>query len=904
MHTTDQLNTALAGRYEIERRIGAGGMATVYLARDLKHHRKVALKVLSPELGAVLGPERFLGEIEVTASLHHPHLLPLFDSGEAGGLLFYVMPYIEGETLRTRIERERQLTVDDAIRITCAIASALDYAHRHGVVHRDLKPENVLLHEHQPLVMDFGIALAVSNAGGARITQTGLSLGTPQYMSPEQATGDRQIDGRSDIYSLGAMLYELLTGEPPHTGATVQAIIARVITDRARSMRATRETIPEHVDAAVLRSLAKLPADRFATAMEFGEALMGQRPVTMPAGASVPGVLISRGAERAPPHWVKRHWREATAWAIAATAVAATAVVLSRPEPATPFGDFRLELPDSVAVPPRSGTKITITRDGSRMVFVGTRLNARQLYMRRADDQVAVPIRGTDSAFNPSFSPGGDWLLFGTGPQASTLHKVLSDGGTPQRLADSMTGRPSWGDDNHIVYVRANIAVMQINSDGSAPRRVASPDSARGILRYAWPEVLPGSKHALITYWRGATSLDSARIGVLSLADGALTDIDLTGSDPHYVAPGYILFGRPGGLLFAAPFSLRKRRVAGAPVLLLQELWQGTGGATEFAVADNGLMLYHGGGVVDDTRLLRVSPDGVQRLLLARVSAITSPRVSPDGARVAVTMDEGGIGGRRFAPDVWTLDVASGALSRLTSDGASQRPVWTTDGKRIMYLVRRRDSAFLRSLASDGSGVPSTLVADSSTGPRSLFEVAAGPPDGYSLYRSGNGGDGSFTQLLISPTSDPRSMKAFLATAAFEISPAISPSGHSVAYSSDQTGQMEVYLRPLPGPGGATPVSIDGGAEPAWSRDGKTIFYRSADRQIMAASVDELSQRVLRRRTLFADGYLAGPAHGNYDVFPNGDFVFVAGHMPDARVTVTTDWKRMLKRQRTEGDER
>src|SRR5687767_2512553 len=261
-------------------------MATVYLARDVRHNRRVALKVLNPELGAVLGVERFLSEIQVTANLQHPNLLPLFDSGASDGLLFYVMPYVEGESLRARLQREKQLPVDEAVRLATAIANALDYAHRHGVIHRDLKPENILLHEGQPLVADFGIALAVSNAGGNRITQTGLSLGTPQYMSPEQATGDRVIDARTDIYSLAAVLYEMLTGEPPHIGNTVQAIIAKVLTDRPHHVRHLRESVPEHVDAALMRALAKLPADRFATAGEFGETLTGAR--AMPAPPSTP----------------------------------------------------------------------------------------------------------------------------------------------------------------------------------------------------------------------------------------------------------------------------------------------------------------------------------------------------------------------------------------------------------------------------------------------------------------------------------------------------------------------------------------------------------------------------------------------------------------------------------------
>ena len=205
----------MADRYEIQEELGAGGMATVYLAEDLKHHRKVAVKVLRPELTAILGAERFLKEIEVTANLQHPHILPLFDSGVADSFLYYVMPYVEGESLRDKLNRDKQLAMDESIEITEAVASALDYAHRHKIIHRDIKPENILLQDGQAVVSDFGIALALDAAGGQRLTETGLSLGTPQYMSPEQATGDRELDARSDVYSLGAVVYEMLTGDPP-----------------------------------------------------------------------------------------------------------------------------------------------------------------------------------------------------------------------------------------------------------------------------------------------------------------------------------------------------------------------------------------------------------------------------------------------------------------------------------------------------------------------------------------------------------------------------------------------------------------------------------------------------------------------------------------------------------------
>src|SRR5262245_57964518 len=271
-----RLQGALADRYRIDREIGAGGMATVYVAHDLRHDRRVALKLMRPELSAVIGAERFLAEIKLTANLQHPHILPLFDSGEADGCLFYVMPFVEGESLRERLNREKQLPVADAVRMASEVASALDYAHRHGVVHRDIKPENILLHDGQALVADFGIALAASKASGNRMTETGMSLGTPHYMSPEQAMGERDITPRSDVYALGVVLYEMLTGDPPFTGSTAQAVVARVLTEAPRPILPQRHTIPPEAEAAVLTALEKLPADRFGSAAEFAEALAGR----------------------------------------------------------------------------------------------------------------------------------------------------------------------------------------------------------------------------------------------------------------------------------------------------------------------------------------------------------------------------------------------------------------------------------------------------------------------------------------------------------------------------------------------------------------------------------------------------------------------------------------------------
>jgi serine/threonine-protein kinase len=268
----DRLKTALSDRYTIERELGSGGMATVFLAEDRKHRRQVALKLLKPELGAVLGGDRFLREIEIAARLNHPHILPLHESGDVEGLLYYVMPFVEGESLRDKLTRQTQLSVDDAIETARQVASALDYAHRQGVVHRDIKPENILLQEGQAVVADFGIARALREAGGERLTETGLSLGTPHYMSPEQASATQQLDGRTDVYALGCMLYEMLAGDPPFTGPTSAAVIARQLVDPVPSLRTVRPTVSAELERVIAKALAKVPADRFETAGAFIEA--------------------------------------------------------------------------------------------------------------------------------------------------------------------------------------------------------------------------------------------------------------------------------------------------------------------------------------------------------------------------------------------------------------------------------------------------------------------------------------------------------------------------------------------------------------------------------------------------------------------------------------------------------
>jgi len=425
-----RLSAALASHYRLDREIGEGGMATVYLAHDLRHDRKVAVKVLRPELAAVIGADRFLAEIKTTANLQHPHILPLFDSGAADSFLFYVMPFIEGESLRDRLTRERQLPVPDAVRIANEVASALDYAHRHGVIHRDIKPENILLHDGRAVVADFGIALAASTAG-SRMTETGMSLGTPKYMSPEQALGERTIDARSDVYALGCVLYEMLVGEPPFNGPTAQAIISRVINAEPPSLTAQRKTIPPHIETAVLTALAKLPADRYPSAAAFGAAIS--------ARASVDGRRAAPVAVAAPP-------RRRTTLGILGMIVAGAALVA--------VGIAADRLRGGFAAPPATFAQKTFGRqaifnarfapDGKTIVFsAGTDGAAPDLFIIRPSYPEPQPL-GFHDAQLLSISSSGEMAVLlraqyiGHRLFTGTLARVPLEGGAPRELLEGV----------------------------------------------------------------------------------------------------------------------------------------------------------------------------------------------------------------------------------------------------------------------------------------------------------------------------------------------------------------------------------------------------------------------------------------------------------------------------------
>ncbi len=891
MDSLERLQSSLAGRYAVVREVGAGGMATVFLARDVKHDRHVALKVLRPELGAVLGVERFLSEIKVTAHLQHPHLLPLFDSGEVEGLLFYVMPYVEGESLRVRLEAEHQLPVEEALRITLAVASALEYAHKQGVIHRDLKPENILLQHGEPVVSDFGIALAVSKAGGARVTQTGISLGTPQYMSPEQGTGDRVVDARSDIYSLGAVLYEMLTGEPPHAGKTAQAIIARVLTEKTQSTRLMRDTVPEHIDAAVLKALAKLPADRFASVAEFAAALKNPAfsGVTSTAGAHAGSAGSATGVGRAPG--VHGWWSRARLllpWAIAALALAALALAKFAPAPRpAPVVRFALDIPPEVGFG-LANSPFAISPDGATIVVGALPQNSGGLFVRSLDNPALVPLQGTIGARGVFFAPDGSSIGFVQGGNIVTVPRL---GGPVTRIAAATVeadDAPTWGEGGDIVYPSTD-GLWVVPAAGGAARRLTKVDSAAGERWHSTPSFLPGGNAVVFAIGRYPLA---PSLAVMTL-DGRVTRFEQTGFLPRYVddgsGGGRLLFDDVAGSVLAVPFDIDRLAITGPAVSVLQGVFVRQNDLGFWDVSRNGTLVQAGSST--DGNLVSVSRTGVAEPLIAGARRYRRPRASPDGNRVVVEVDPTGQGlWKSGTVDLWMVNRAAQTITRFTFGAKSADPAWTRDGRRVAFARMAKDSSFdIYWQPADGSGSAEPLYeAPGSQWPYGFT------PDGKTMLFDEMVGS---APVRIATVAVPggKSAKPAMESEYVNRLAELSPDGKWLAYTSTESGRTEVYVRAFPGPGGKWAVSNNGGDQVLWNPNGRELFYRDGAKIIAVGVSTTRTFEVLKRTVLFDDQFaVAGTL--NWDVFPDGNhFVMVQPVDRDAKLVVTVNWLSELK---------
>ena len=847
-------------------------MAVVFLATDTKHNRQVAVKVLRPELSAVVGADRFLREIQVTSQLQHPHILPLYDSGAAAGLLYYVMPVIRGESLRDRLTREQQLPIRDAVAIARAVAGALDYAHREGVVHRDIKPENILLHDGQPVLSDFGIALAVRAAGGERLTQTGFSLGTPSYMSPEQVSGERFIDARADVYALGCVLYEMLAGEPPFTGPNPQAVIAAALTGGAVPLNRRRPTVSQDLAAAVHRALEPVPADRFSTAAEFGNALG--------AAATVP--VRPRPARR-------RVYAALVCGGVLVGGLLGAGVVTRTIRPAAPASrHLNLLLPEhrpvALAGPsPAQGwqTAIALSPRGDQLAYITPQGRTTMLAVRPLEGDSAVVLRGTEGAYLPFYSPDGQWIAFFSG---TLLRKVPAAGGDPVTLVqvDRITGALWAGGDRILVFENEGFDLHWISATG------VSADSVVHLgTQFGTPGLLPGGEWAVGQLGSGQLALLSlrdglelavTRRGVLALDSVQQSDL-LFGTSPHWIEPGYLVYAAGDGDLMALPFDGPRRRVRGEPAPVLNGVRMEAGfGYAEFAMVPEGTLVYVPGLNQLYVTPAFVGPGGHIDTLPFPRGPYVQPRISPDGTLLAAQM-RNPVGGWQ----VLLMDLATGLRRQVPVEG-NYRPYpasWMPSGRELM--IGLWDPVQFVNYGARIQSLETGQWTDLQLYGASYLSVA---PDGKSMiFSDWHTGDLYLRSLGEDTTRRSIPGRGFAAS--------FSPDSRWAAWGSVAGG---IQVSPVPATG-AIYTAAERGQQPLWSPQGDALIYRDGSRYYRVPVLRD-GRFHAGRPELVAEGPFLATFAWNHSMTPDGRLlVLLTGPETQARnVGVITDFPARLRR--------
>jgi Tol biopolymer transport system component len=886
------------GPYEILGPIGAGGMGEVYRARDTRLDRAVAIKVLPAQLSS--SPElreRLEREARTISQLSHPHICALYDIGREGDTDFFVMEYLEGQTLAERLEKG-SLPFEQVCRYGGEIAEALGTAHAAGVVHRDLKPGNVMLTKSGVKLMDFGLAkvhaapvpigaLTSAPTRTRDLTIEGTLLGTVPYMAPEQLEG-RQADARTDIFAFGAVLHEMAVGRKAFTGASQASLMAAILTSEPPAVSSVQAMSPPAFDRLVQTCLAKDPADRWQSAQDIGLQLAW----IARGGTDQPG-RPARNLSSAP------RWLMGLAAASVLTAAALMTLYALRRPPSAPAAPIRF------AVRAPVGTRFTwtpqhqlfaVSPDGRRLVFVARGADGRDfLWMRSLSEPSAVTLPGTDGALAPFWSPDGRFIAFFADGK---LKKIDSSGGPPVALCDARGDYPSgsWGSQHSILFAPLSEPFIRLVADGGgSPSVVLKADASRGERTVCWPSFLPDGRHYLYLGRNATEKQTYLRLG--SIEGGKTAPLLTNCSRAQYVPgdsnnasggrSGYLLYARDGNLL-AQPFDSRRLRLAGDPIPSGQEIWQHVLiGIATFSASNNGLLASRGGRI--PARLVWIDRAGRETGSVAPTSGFESVRLSPDSRKFVVSRTNP----RTGLKDLLIGDLSRGVLARLDldSDNDYAQPVWSPDGTRIALSVRSmRDPRVLHWLALRGSGFPQPILP-----PGGAQRPEDWSPDGRFILYFGARGSGLW---VVNVEGEPKPRKLVSETTADPTAYAqFSPDGHWIAYCSPESGRSEVYLTSFPEPTERIRVSASGGSRPRWKRDGREIYFVSADNEMIATPVRlAAGVEIGEARPLFR---IDPAGWSDYDVTPDGARFLAAANIPiqDAdAIAVTVNWLSLLPR--------
>jgi serine/threonine-protein kinase len=868
-----RLAIALSERYRIERELGAGGMATVYLAADLKHDRKVAIKILKPELAAVLGAERFVQEIKTTAALSHPHILPLFDSGQAGGreggqeFLYYVMPFIEGETIRERLNRETQFGVDEAVRIAREVADALDYAHRHGVIHRDIKPENILLHDGRAMVMDFGIALAVSAAAGGRMTETGLSLGTPHYMSPEQATADKTITARSDIYSLASVLYEMLAGVPPHEGGSAQQTIMRIITETPKPIRDLRRAVRPNVAAALGMALQKVPADRFDSARAFAVALANPAFVDPAAPQTEPDRASSRP-------W-SRDRRTLATIAIAVIGITLAATLNRAGRTGVPV-EYDVGLPDTAGMFTTSqDVGFAVSPAGDFVIYETVRQGRSELWYRSLLDATGRRIPGSDGGTQPALSPDGRRIaFFRLGDGGWTIEVLPVEGGAATILGRGVGVLRSlyWPSGGRILVLQYDGRLARWLDPEGGPVSSAPIPACEGESLIADGEGLLCGGGAAKWGYRVAVG-DSAFSRQLWLAKDSSR---VFGSSFRVVDGRYLTYVSVSGDLLAAPVDLESGRVGRAVRMASGLGLANFTGTASYDLAASGTLVYAQGDNRSVGHLVRLRDTGIDTLPVGREAFLTF-EYSPDGRRLAAVVE--GLEGMELR----VYDVSSGRYQTWIRRPAITHPVWSPRGDQLVF--GDVDSLFVGS--PDRSGSPEFLLSV----PEGI-EAMSWMPEGRLIalqYRSSSA-------VAFRLDRRPVTVDTLFSGNGFAFP---SADGRWIAYTN--LAYTEAWIEPLPRDGRRFQAALGNLEDVQWlsaSELGVPITDRGRTR-LERVTVDPRADPPVKNRGRWADAPQFRDTNGpSFATAPGGGVIYLRGSAdrPASYLRVAPHWVSRMKK--------